>query len=420
MQAGAPAPLRLICFSYAGGTQSVYRDWQEQLGGRVKVVPVLLPGRGPRIREPLYTGMRALVGDLTDALQQHRLDSGYAVFGHSMGALVGYEVSCELRRRGAPGPRHFFAAGSRAPHHYGDPAMPLLSDGDLRRQVRELGGLGPDEALGSAYLERRLPVLRADLDICRTYRWTPRKPLGCAMTAISAADDPIAPPGLMEGWREYTAGSFLRRHVPGGHFFLLGPERARLWPELRRELDRLTGTAAGTAAGPPTTGAHPGPPPRKGGRAGMIAQTLVRLLAGHRTGLHAPPPRAPQRVRGKDLAIDLGQRLLEREFLTGPPPPPRDGSPQELVNLAHTIDAVTAAFVIQLGINKLRTGRVSNTGWRGYTEAFARALDSAKPGHRMPSPVALALAYVAASRVPGLRDPAAGEQQQATREPPPF
>lgn len=243
LAAPVPGRPRLICFSYAGGGPSVYHAWARHLGEHVQVVPVLLPGRGTRLRESPYTAMRPLVDDVATAIVECALAADYALFGHSMGALVAYEVGCELRRRGAGEPRHLFIAGSRAPHQYGDPAAPLLPDDDLRRAVRDLGGLGADEEIGDVYLTRRLPALRADLDVCRTYRWTPRPPLNCPVTAYGASDDPLASPAQVDAWRDYTVGSFLRRRLTGGHFFHLGPAQAALLADLRREMDRLA-TAA--------------------------------------------------------------------------------------------------------------------------------------------------------------------------------
>lgn len=108
-------PLRLICVPYAGGTASVYRGWETALGADVRVVPVALPGRGPRLRERPYSAMHPLARDLAEALVDCELAHDYALFGHSMGALLAYEVACELRARGHETPRHLFVSGSAAP-----------------------------------------------------------------------------------------------------------------------------------------------------------------------------------------------------------------------------------------------------------------------------------------------------------------
>ncbi|GHD88875.1 thioesterase II family protein [Streptomyces naganishii] len=250
------APLRLICFPYAGGTVSTYRDWQHHLGERTAVVPVQPPGRGLRLRETPYDDMEPLAEAVADALTTSQLMvEPYMLFGHSMGALLAYEVACVLRRRGAPAPRHLFVSASRAPHLYGDRSDHTLSDTELREVIRGLGGLGDGDRLGTAYLDRRLPVLRADLRACERYRWEPRPPLDCPMTAFSATGDPIAAPQAVEAWRPYTSGSFLRRHLPGGHFFLNNPPRARLLAHLRAELDDAT------AVPPPHREPHPAPTP---------------------------------------------------------------------------------------------------------------------------------------------------------------
>ncbi|MFW6695375.1 hypothetical protein [Streptomyces sp. MAR4 CNX-425] len=148
----------------------------------------------------------------------------------------------------------------------------------------------------------------------------------------------------------------------------------------------------------------------------MIALTLAKIASTSLLGTVVTAPRPPAGggsgrggpgggaggggSRHKDLAIDVGQWLLEKQFVTdsGTSDPPGD-----LVSLAYAIDAVTAALVIHLGVNKLRTGRISPSGWRGYADAVTHALSSAPASSRTPSPVALALSYVITSRVPAPR-----------------
>ena len=229
----------LVCLPYAGGTASVYRDWQRELadlGWPGRVVPVLLPGRGPRLHEAAYTAIRPLAEALAQALISRGFTSDYALFGHSMGALLAYEVARALTLAGEREPRHLFVSGSRAPHLYGDRTDHTLSDDALFRLVDDLGGLGPEPSVGSAYFTRRLPALRADLRACDEYRWRPSTPLSCPVTAFSGAGDQLAPESAVEAWRPYTAGSFLRRHLEGGHFFVNGPARSRLLREVRAQL----------------------------------------------------------------------------------------------------------------------------------------------------------------------------------------
>ncbi|WP_225842029.1 thioesterase II family protein [Streptomyces albus] len=230
----------LICLPYAGGTPSVFHGWQQRLGTRATVVPVLLPGRGLRLREAPYSALAPLVHDLADALQKHVLTRhGYALFGHSMGALVAYETALELRRRGAGEPLHLVVSGSRAPQLYGDRRDHLLPDEELRAVIGGLGGLGAGGGTADAYFRRRLPALRADLRACEQYRARPRAPLRCPVTAVSATDDPIATAAQVDAWHTCCAGPFTRLHLPGDHFFLHGPSSARLLHLMREVCDRL-------------------------------------------------------------------------------------------------------------------------------------------------------------------------------------
>jgi surfactin synthase thioesterase subunit len=188
--------------------------------------------------------MRPLAQDVADALVAAGLARDYAVFGHSMGALVAYEVSCELRRRGHPEPRHLFVSGSKAPQMYGDETNHTAGDDDLCQLVSDLGGTGGEDSIGGAYLRRRLPVLRADLAVCERYRWTPRPPVNCPVTAFCGSADPIASAAQAEAWREYSSRSFALHTLPGNHFFITGARQQLLW-HLRAELSQIRTGPAG-------------------------------------------------------------------------------------------------------------------------------------------------------------------------------
>ncbi|WP_409186646.1 thioesterase II family protein [Amycolatopsis sp. VS8301801F10] len=211
------AAVRLVCLHHAGGTASTYEGWQRPLAEVAQVVPVLLPGRGRHRPARPYTNLEPLVSDLATTLIEHGLADRYALFGHSMGALLAYELSCRLRDRGHAEPLHLFVSGSRAPHLYGT---------DARLFALDTGGCAS-------------AVLRADLAVCDSYAWTPRRPLCCPVTAFRGSDDPLATAAHVEAWRSYTEGSLVVREFSGGHFFLAGAARPRVLHAVRAELAAL-------------------------------------------------------------------------------------------------------------------------------------------------------------------------------------
>jgi medium-chain acyl-[acyl-carrier-protein] hydrolase len=214
------AALRLFCFPYAGGSSLIYRAWPEHLPWTVEVCAVQLPGRGERLGEPPYTNMPALVGALADSLLPH-LDKPFAFFGHSMGALISFELIRELRRRGGPTPAHLFVSGRRAPQITKDePPTYGLPEADFLENVRRFNGT-PQEVLEHPELMRLLlPLLRADFAVCQTYVYRPEPPLVCPISAFGGLQDRDVPREYLEAWREQTAAAFSVRMLPGDHFFL--------------------------------------------------------------------------------------------------------------------------------------------------------------------------------------------------------
>jgi medium-chain acyl-[acyl-carrier-protein] hydrolase len=214
------AALRLFCFPYAGGNALIYRAWPEHLPWTVEVCAVQLPGRGERLRETPYRDMPSLVGALADALLPH-LDKPFAFFGHSMGALISFELIRELRRRGGPLPAHLFVSGRRAPQlTKDDPPTYDLPEAEFLEDVRRFNGT-PQEVLEHPELmQLLLPLLRADFAICQTYDYRPEPPLDCPISAFGGLQDVDVPRDYLEAWREQTAASFSVRMLPGDHFFL--------------------------------------------------------------------------------------------------------------------------------------------------------------------------------------------------------
>ncbi|HSN24945.1 MAG TPA: alpha/beta fold hydrolase, partial [Kofleriaceae bacterium] len=206
----------------------------------VEVVPVLLPGRGIRLREEPYTSMAPLVEGVLDAIVP-ALDRPFAFFGHSMGALVAFEIAHALRGARRAEPSQVFVSACAPPHRHAAPDRRRhdLDEPRLIQLVKHLNAGGDAILEDTAIIRRRLPLLRADLAVCETYQVGDRRPLGCPLTVYGAINDPIVTVAELDEWRDYTAASFLKRVFPGGHFFLMESARDQMMRLLGRELDVL-------------------------------------------------------------------------------------------------------------------------------------------------------------------------------------
>jgi surfactin synthase thioesterase subunit len=213
----APGALALYCLPHAGAGASAYRDWLGRLPG-VAVLPVQLPARETRYEDPPYERMAPLAGALADLVLAGA--DRYAVYGHSFGALVGFELLRELRRRGGPDPVHLFVSGFVPPHHNMDDDVPVMgmSDPELVDLLRLLGGT-PDWLLSDpGAVAMILPALRADFTVKETYAYTEEPPLSVPVTAFASTADPRVRHDQVSCWREQTVAEFRFHLFTGGHF----------------------------------------------------------------------------------------------------------------------------------------------------------------------------------------------------------
>jgi medium-chain acyl-[acyl-carrier-protein] hydrolase len=243
------ARLRLFCFPYAGGGALTYRTWPDvlirnDLPALVEVFPVQIPGRETRLMEPPFTQLAPLEQAVAQALRPY-LGLPFAFFGHSMGALIGFELARHLRRQGSPGPLCLFVSAHRAPH-LPDPHPPIhaLPTPAFVQELRHLNGT-PEAVLQNAELmDLLLPLLRADLAVDETYVYADEEPLDCPISCFGGLQDRTVEREELEAWRDHTRGPFTLRTFPGDHFFL-NSARAPLLRALSQDLACLAGQVAG-------------------------------------------------------------------------------------------------------------------------------------------------------------------------------
>lgn len=223
-RASAGASVRLFCFHHAGGSAAVFRNWSDGLGD-LEVHAIQLPGRGSRFREAPRVRLRDLAREVAEGIAP-LLQGPYALFGHSFGGLVAFEVARELVRRGEGKPVHLFVSGRRGPR-LPEPAPPIhgLGEAALLREVDARYGAIPEAVLREPeLLQMLLPALRADLEALETYAYQPEAPLDCPITALGGVDDPWATAPELEAWRHETTADFTLRRFAGGHFYLKAEE----------------------------------------------------------------------------------------------------------------------------------------------------------------------------------------------------
>lgn len=214
------ARLRLFCLPHAGGPSVMFRSWADYLPPSIELYPLELPGHGTRGHEQALSRMRRLTQAVAEGMYPY-LDKPFALFGHSMGALVCFELARLLRRTYNVGPIHLFVSAHRAPQLPDpDPTTYMLSEEDLIQKLQTLEGT-PKEILEQPDLLRMvLPNLRSDFAVCDTYTYRVESPFDCPITALGGDDDAEICREELEGWREQTSSAFRVHMFPGGHFFI--------------------------------------------------------------------------------------------------------------------------------------------------------------------------------------------------------
>jgi surfactin synthase thioesterase subunit len=231
---GGVPELRLFCLHHAGAGASTYRDWQGLVGNQIEVVPVQLPGRETRFAEPAERSIRRLSRQLTTLVLERAAGAPFAFFGHSMGALLAYDLTRELETVGRP-PAHLVVSAHSAPHVRDARAVHTFPDDEFLAYVLKLEGTPSDVRNDPALLEVILPVLRADFTACETYEHEAGCPLAVPVTVFGGDRDPSVNSSQLRRWAELTTAPTTVELFPGGHFYLAA-HRDRMLASLLRAL----------------------------------------------------------------------------------------------------------------------------------------------------------------------------------------
>lgn len=218
------AQYQLFCLGHAGSSAGYYMAWKKLLPKFIEPVILQLPGRGETWKQsPFTTWPEVLTGVLSaiEAVRDHR---PIAIFGHSLGALISFEVARILQKQ-AQTPIHLLVSGMRAPQHYHVPKLRYtLSDDELINYVDSLDENIPRDNDYYEYVRLFLAAIRADFQLVDTYQYQADARLNCPISVLGGQQDCLYPPDTLIPWQEVTAASCELQLLPGGHMFL-APQR---------------------------------------------------------------------------------------------------------------------------------------------------------------------------------------------------
>jgi len=211
----------LYCLPFAGGHTLSYRDFQAHVAESILIKPLELPGRGQRINEPGLTNLETMADDVFEQIQSDLNDTSYAIYGHSMGATLGYLLIKRILNAGKPAPTHLFVSGRKAPSVLNDvPPMHQLPKQAFLNQINELGGLPPSIEGDAELMDFFEPILRADIQALETYIYQPTSPFDIPITILQGLTDGAVAYQNLLPWQQESTQPIAIQTLKGGHFFI--------------------------------------------------------------------------------------------------------------------------------------------------------------------------------------------------------
>lgn len=210
---------------FAGGGRHSYQNFMKAVPNNINIIPIELPGRGARYKEPLLENIHDLTYDVFEQIKDSVVNSPYAIYGHSMGSLIGFLLTRKILANNLPPPLHLFVSGRRAPSViYDKPHLThLLNTQEFIEKVRSLGGC-PDEILmDKSIMDFFEPILRADFKAVDTYVYQPTEPFNVPITVMIALNDKVTHSEAIQ-WQSETKKNIILKKFPGNHFFIFDYE----------------------------------------------------------------------------------------------------------------------------------------------------------------------------------------------------
>lgn len=216
---------KVICFHPAGGSASQFRTWPEYLSDKISTVALQLPGREDRFNEEKVTEFSTLIPVLLEAIKPH-LYLPYVIVGHSLGALIGFELIRYLQAGGHPLPKFFVVAAKEPPHlHHIPSKLDIIDDEWLVDRLKSYNAVPGYIFQFEEFKEIFLPYIRSDFLLLNSYTYGIPLKLQMPILALHGNEDQTVSLDKMNSWRELTEDTFQLQSFKGGHFFIKDEEK---------------------------------------------------------------------------------------------------------------------------------------------------------------------------------------------------
>jgi len=214
--------IRLFCFPYAGGSSSVYNKFNRFLDPKIEIIPIEYKGRGKRTNEEFYTNISCAIDDIYNEVVRHISDYEFAVFGHSMGSVIAYEVCKKIRENIGREPVHIFVSGRYPPHiDKKGRLLHILPDESFIEEIIKIGGTPKEVFENRDFSQLFTPILRADYKLIELYSFNDDIiRFNSGMSVFSGKNDSIVNKNELFEWQKYSVYGINIYEFDGGHFFI--------------------------------------------------------------------------------------------------------------------------------------------------------------------------------------------------------
>jgi len=229
--------IRLIVFPYAGGSASVFKQWENFLSTDIEICPIQLPGREDRYHEKSFTEIESYIQEFSGYFQRLS-DLPFVFFGHSLGALFCYEVCRYLEKNALPLPLHVFISGASPPRKFETNEIKEYTDEELKKELISLNGIPEEFKKNESLFKLFLPIIRSDIALVKTYNYIDDYKFSMPISVFGGALDKSVLLTDLKNWNR-LANDYCKIYTFSGDHFFLFSEQDKLLSEINREMKYL-------------------------------------------------------------------------------------------------------------------------------------------------------------------------------------